>query len=124
MAIMNREYLFAVTEKNEPRVLTGTEAVGMYLIELITKRPGSDPLHPEMGVGIDRYRYGIDNLEDLRKKIEDQIETYLPMYSGADVILVETPDHMVNIEISIGDTIYVYDSASAPIPITLQNMLE
>lgn len=124
MAIMHCEYLFSINERNEPRVLKDTEAIGMYLIELITRNPGSDPLHPEMGVGIEKYRYGLENLEDLRSNIEDQINTYLPMYAGADVSLIETPDHTINIEIAIDDVIYVYDSNSAPIPITLNTMLE
>lgn len=124
MAINNREYLFSINERNEPTVLSGNRAIGMYLIELITMNPGSDPLHPNMGVGIEKYRYGVDNLEELRTVVEKQINTYLPIYAGADVTLVETPDHLINIEISIDNTTYIYDSESAPIPITLQNIME
>ena len=122
MAVKHREYLFSVNNFNEPDKVEGKAAVGLLLTRLIMLDPGSDPLHPDMGVGISRYRYGLDNLSELTKIIEGQIETFLPDFQNVDVTLIRTPDHTCNIEITIDDTVYVYDSKTAPIPITLSEI--
>lgn len=122
MAIKQREYLFSVNEFNEPAVLTGKSAIGLMLVRLIMMDPGSNPLHPTMGVGIRKYRYGINNTEELRKKVQEQIETFLPCYQNATVAIIVTPDKVCNIEIAINDIVYVYDSSIAPIPITLSDI--
>ena len=122
MAIKQREYLFSVNEFNEPAVLTGKSAIGLMLVRLIMLDPGSNPLHPTMGVGIRKYRYGINNTEELRKKVQEQIETFLPCYQNATVAIIVTPDKVCNIEIAINDIVYVYDSSIAPIPITLSDI--
>ena len=122
MAIKQREYLFSVNEFNEPAVWTGKSAIGLMLVRLIMMDPGSNPLHPTMGVGIRKYRYGINNTEELRKKVQEQIETFLPCYQNATVAIIVTPDKVCNIEIAINDIVYVYDSSIAPIPITLSDI--
>lgn len=122
MAIMQREYLLTTNKFKEPSVVTGSNAIGLLLMRLIMMEPGTDPLHPEMGVGIGNYRYTMDKEEDLRSRIESQISTYLPYFSDAIVSLVYCPDHTVNIEISMNDVTYVYDSSEAPTPITLEDV--
>lgn len=122
MAIKNREYLFTVNDFNEPETVEGKPAIALLLVRLIMMDKGTDPLHPGMGVGIRRYRYSISNLEELRKEVQYQIETYLPCYQNADVAIIRTKDKVCNIEITIGDTTYVYDSKTAPIPITLSDI--
>lgn len=72
--------------------------------------PGTDPLHPDMGVGIRRYRYAMDIEETLAKKIDDQIHTYLPYFEDAEITLTFTPQHTLNVEISMDDIVYVYES--------------
>lgn len=124
MAIREKEYLFSANKFQQPIVYSGPRAIGLLLIRLILLDPGSDPLHPEMGVGIRRFRYGMDNLNTLTQRIKEQIDTYLPCYPASDVTLVQTPDHFVNIEITINDVVYVYNSQEAPIPITLENIME
>ena len=122
MAVKQREYLFSVNKFNEPEKVEGKNAIALVLVRLIMLDPGSDPLHPTMGVGIRKYRYGLDNLDELRKTIEYQIETFLPDFQNAEVTLIRTPDHVCNIEITIDDVTYVYDSNTAPIPITLTDI--
>lgn len=122
MAVKQREYLFSVNEFNEPSKVENKSAVALLLVRLIMMDPGSDPLHPDMGVGIRKYRYGLDNLDELQKRVEDQIQTYLPNFQNADVTLIRTPDKVCNIEITIDDTTYVYDSSTAPIPISLEQL--
>lgn len=122
MAVRQREYLLTTNRFREPEVATGTEAIGILLTRLIMMEPGTDPLHPDMGVGISRYRYGMDNKEELRKRVETQIDTYLPYFADTYVTLIYCPDHTVNIEITINNVTYVYESASSPIPITLSDI--
>ena len=124
MAVKHREYLFSVNEFNEPKKVENKSAIALLLVRLIMMDPGSDPLHPDMGVGIRNYRYSADNLEDLRSRVQTQIETYLPEFQNANVAIIRTPDKVCNIEISIDDITYVYDSSTAPIPITLDDVKE
>lgn len=122
MSIKNREYSFGVDKFNKPIVLKDTKAIGTRLMELIMMEPGDDPLHPDMGVGLRTFRYGVDNLEDLRSRVEKQIETYLPFYQNADVAIIRTPDKICNIEISLGNMKFVYDSKNTSKPITLDDL--
>lgn len=124
MSVKQREYLFSVNEFNEPKKVENKSAIALLLVRLIMMDPGSDPLHPDMGVGIRNYRYSADNLEDLRSRVQTQIETYLPEFQNANVTIIRTPDKVCNIEISIDDITYVYDSSTAPIPITLDDVKE
>ena len=122
MSIKNREYTFSVDSFNKPIVVTGNDAIGTKLMQLIMMEPGDDPLHPDMGVGIKTYRYSVNTLNDLKRRVEDQITTYLPMYQSVNVAILRTPDKVVNIEINLGDITYVYDSASMSKPITLDDI--
>jgi len=122
MAVRQREYLLSVNIYNEPAKADQQSAIALLLIRLILLEPGSDPLHPLMGVGIRKYRYALNQLEELQKRIEDQIATYLPEYQNATVALIRTPDKLCNIEITIDDVTYVYDSSIAPIPISLEDV--
>lgn len=116
------EYLFSVNEFKEPAKVTKKEAIALLLIRLIMMEPGTNPLHPSMGVGIKRYRYGLNNLEELRLNVEKQIETFLPDFQNATVNIAVTPEKVCNIEITIDDILYVYDSSTAPIPIYLSDI--
>ena len=124
MGIKNKEYSFSVNSFKKPATVYGQNAIGVRLMELMTMEPGDDPLHPDMGVGIKSFRYGVDNLDELEQRISDQIDTYLPFYQDVEVGIVVTPDKVCNIEIKIGDTVFVYDSATAVKPIKLDDIME
>ena len=64
----------------------------------------------------------IDNLDEFKKAIEYQIKTFLPCFQNASVALIVTPDKVCNIEITINDIVYVYDSTKAPVPIKLADI--
>ena len=123
MAVRQREYLLTTNKFKEPSQLNGTDAIGMLLLRLIMMETGTDPLHPDMGVGIARYRYTMDTAETLRKRIENQVNTYLPYFSDTTVTLIYCPDHTVNVEITINNVTYVYDSATSPKPIVLDDIV-
>ena len=124
MAVKRKEYLFSTNKYNEPVEVTGKSAIALLLVRLILLEPGSDPLHPDMGVGIKEYRYSLTQLQDLKKKIEEQIELFLPDFQSASVSIVASNSKVCNIEISIDDTIYVYDSTTAPRPIRLTDIAD
>lgn len=121
MAVKEKEYLFSIDSFKEPKVVTGKTAIGLLLVRLILLDPGSDPLHPEMGVGIKNYRYAFGKLDELKDRVQAQISTYLPSFSEAKVDITIQDDHTCNIEITINDTMYVYNSNEAPVPITIDS---
>lgn len=120
--IKEHEYCMSVDNFKTPVVYKNQQAIAILLTRLILLEPGSDPLHPDMGVGITQYRYGINNLGELKRNVKDQITTYLPCFSSPIVDIKITPDRLCNIEIKIDDTVYVYDSSEAPVPITLDSV--
>lgn len=120
--VKQREYLVSVNEFKEPKKLEGQSARGLLILRLILMDPGTDQLHPTMGVGIRKYRYGVKNMDELRKSIDYQIRTFLPDFQTVDVTLIQTPDKLLNIEITADDVVYVYDSKTAPIPIKLDDI--
>lgn len=72
---------------NRPLILKGDNAITMLIIRLIMLEPGTFQTHPDMGVGIvSRYRHSVDiDLSELKRRIGNQIETYLPMFTNVQV---------------------------------------
>lgn len=122
MAIKEREYMISINAFERPEVKKNQQAICMLLLRLLLLEPGSDPLHPDMGVGIAKYRYGMNEIDSLRTKISEQISTYLPCFPASNVRIELTEDHLLNVYITINDTIYVYDSKETGIPITLTDV--
>lgn len=108
---MALEHLLTTDEFNKPKVVDGKDAIAKKLLTLLTMNPGTDMLHPEMGVGIvNRYRYADkDDLSDLQKEIDDQIAVYLPIYSAVSVS-VSYQEGLIKTSISIDDTLYTFSS--------------
>ena len=119
--IKEHEYCMSVDNFKRPLVYKHEQAIAILLTRLILLEPGSDPLHPDMGVGIKNYRYILGRVEELESKVKDQVSTYLQCFSSPKVEIKITEDKMCNIEITIDDVLYVYDSSEAPIPITLES---
>ena len=110
--VKQREYLLSVDEFSNPQIVEGKSAIALLLSRLILLEPGSDPLHPDMGVGIKKYRFDSnkDVLTEIKDNITKQLETYLPTYQGTEVQIGLTEDKKLNINITVGDTTYVYSS--------------
>lgn len=119
--IKEREYLCSIDNFKKPVVRNKKTAIGLLLLRIILLEPGSDPLHPDMGVGIRRYRYTMCTLDQLKARVKEQIETYLPCFKSSSVEITITRDKRCNIEITVDDTIYIYDSNEAPVPIVLDD---
>jgi hypothetical protein len=60
-------------------------------------------------------------LDELRRRVEDQIHTYLPCFPAGSVEINITPTKLCNILITIDDVLYTYDSAEAPVPISIDS---
>ena len=122
--IQNREYVFSTDNFNRPTTVEKEPAIGLRLLELIMMDPGSNPLHPNMGVGIRNYRYGINTLTDLENRISEQIRTYLPMYELENVSLLRTPDKILNVEIKVEGNTYRFNSADTDNPISISDIMD
>lgn len=122
MAVKRREYMLSIDNLSKPKVVEGQEAVANLLIRLLLLNPGSNPLHPDMGVGLESYRFCIGKIQELEERIKEQMEMFLTEFSYADVKVVEiTEEKICNIEITIGDVVYVYDSTTMPIQLSLDS---
>lgn len=110
--IKQREYLLSVDDFNNPQIVEGKSAVALLLSRLILLEPGSDPLHPEMGVGIKNYRFNSNKnaLSEIRDAVQKQVETYLPSFQNSVIEVSLKEDKVLNIHITVGDTTYVYSS--------------
>lgn len=125
MAVTNLEYLLSFNKYNTPKTVTGKAATALLIARLILLEPGSDPLHPEMGVGIRRFRHGNKEtvLEELQKEVERQIVQYLPEYQYVFVDFVVTDDHILNFQISIDDEMFIYESGNTDTPIFMDDLI-
>lgn len=120
-----KEYLLSTTAFKEPAIVTGKKAVATMISRIIMMEPGTNPLHPTMGVGLaSKYRFlSSPTIEtSLKNDIARQIEQFLPNYQLANVELVYNEDKTVDINIQVDDTVYIYDSSES-VPITLSSIL-
>ena len=118
-----REYLLDIDSFDRPKIIGDQEALATLITRLLLLEPGTNPLFPEMGVGlVSRYRFlypGDDS--QLKQDIKDQINQYLPEAEMQEVDLIYNDDKTVNIEIGIDDMRFIYDS-SLLVPITLSDI--
>ena len=108
-----QEHLLTTDEFNNPKVLTGKDAISQLLIHLILLEPGTYASRPTMGVGlISRYRYNSEeSLEQLKQDIQDQVTTYLPEFGAVNVELKMDAEKRLVINIEISGTIYQYETS-------------
>ena len=118
-----REYLLDTDNFDEPKVLTDKAAIAALLTRLILLEPGTNPLFPTMGVGlVSKYRYLFKDQEGaLKEDIKNQINQFLPEANCTNVGLIYNDDKTIDIEITVDDTTFLYQS-SKMIPITLQSI--
>ena len=121
------EHLLTTSEYLEPKSIKGADAYGTLLFRLLILQPGENPLHPRMGVGLGpKYRFiSEDDLEMLRSRIQNQIETYLPgEFLTLDVNLsLKENSKYLQIIIIADETKFVYDTESSSTPIELSDLV-
>lgn len=112
-----KEPLITLNKFQRPVELQGQDAEIMLIIRLILLEPGTIQTHPEMGVGlISLYRYTVDvDLDKLRSRIQNQISTYLPMFTTVEV----------RVDLNVNEhTLYIYidsDQLNALVPFDTEN---
>lgn len=111
MPVLSKEYVASITKFNKPEVKTDQDAIALLLLRLLILEPGSDPLHPDMGVGIRKYRYTMGSLEELETRITEQIRTFLPCFPNASVSVYITDGKVLKADILVNGIVYTYDSS-------------
>ena len=123
-----KEYLLTTNNYLEPDVQEGSDAYAILLTRLLLLEPGTNPLHPDMGVGLGpKYRYlSEDDLPVLQTRIQEQVNTYLPSdfisITQAYLQLKEN-SKFLQIVIVADDTKYVFDTENSSAPIELQDLI-
>lgn len=124
------DYLMSVDMFNNPAVINGERAQALKIVRLILMNPGSDPLHPNMGVGLKRYRYALNaggnkeknGLNDLAEKTKEQIDQYLPhLRASSSVNFTITVEHILSIEITVNNTMFIYSPDDSIYPDDISN---
>lgn len=107
MASIFKEYHLSSDNFDEPKITTGKKAIGVLLVRLLLLEPGTNPVRPEMGVGLaSRYRYiSEDNLAILQKDIKTQIRTYLYPFPNLNV-QIQLKNHQLILTIIIDNSTY------------------
>lgn len=121
------EYLLSTDDFSQPKVLENQNAIGTLLLRLFLLQPGTNPLHPEMGIGlVPKYRFITNNdLNDLTTLIKNQIQTYLPIEytTTSEVYLEIKPSKYLLITIIINDVKYVFDTEQSTTPVQLSEII-
>lgn len=121
------EHLLTTDEYLEPKTIKGADAYGTLLFRLLVLQPGENPLHPRMGVGLGpKYRFmSEDDIEPLRTRIQEQIETYLPgEFLGCTVVLnLKENTKYLQIIIIADETKFVYDTENSSTPIEINDLV-
>lgn len=116
------EYLLTTDSFKKPTVLKDNDARGKLLLNLLLLTPGKNPLFPEMGCGLLRYRHIMENqLGDIKKLVEKQILEYLPECLADSVSLSVKNRKYLSIQITCQDTAYVYNSEDSQFPIEVDD---
>ena len=115
MAIIE-EASMSVDNFNNPEIFKNAEGLMLLLSRLVLLEPGTFQSHPDMGVGLlTNYRFKVDSdgnlASDLRSRIRNQIDTYLPILTGVDV-QVRIYDHTFYVTIQINGLAFgiIYDA--------------
>lgn len=109
------EGLFTTDKYNKPMLLHDKDAIAILLLRLLVMTPGTNPLHPEMGVDIwGRYEYcNEDELDELNEEIESQILAYLPNFSSCKVTAELDSERQMKVSIYIDGSLFQYSTAGA-----------
>ena len=87
MAVKAKEYFLSIDNLSKPKVVTGQEAIAYLLIRLLLLNPGSDPLHPEMGVGLEDFRFCIGRIEELENQLKVVLTLVKNLFSKENNVL-------------------------------------
>lgn len=121
-----KEYLLSTDNFTNPKVVKDTEAAGILLIRILIMVPGTNPLHPSMGVGLGTvYRYIMeDDLPSLETRISDQITTYLPPeFASVKVKLSVGNDKCLRVSMAVDNTEFIFNTETTENPVQVSESL-
>lgn len=122
-----KEYLLTTDEFDNPKVVTGSYAIGLLILRLLLSEPGHNPLHPDMGVGLGpKYRYILESqMGELQDRISDQVHTYLPseFMTVSDISMTINEDKYLCIRIVVNNEAYIYDTQESNTPVQLSDLM-
>ena len=112
MSSILKEYVIGTDDFKQPEEYIGKKAVGLLIERLLLLEPGTDPLRPEMGVGlVSKYRYMFpDKLNELKNNVADQLERFLFPYQTVNIKFI-VDDHELTLDITVDDNTYKYVTA-------------
>lgn len=112
MSSILKEYVIGTDDFKQPEEYVGKKAVGLLIERLLLLEPGTDPLRPEMGVGlVSKYRYMFpDKLNELKNNVADQLERFLFPYQTVNIKFI-VDDHELTLDITVDDNTYKYVTA-------------
>lgn len=116
------EYLLSTDKFKKPEVLTGNDARGKLILELLLLTPGHNQLFPKIGCNLIYYRHMTKSqIPELKSIIEDQISTYLPECQADSVELSVNNSNYLVIKIICQSIAFVYDSEISPTPVYIDD---
>lgn len=104
------EYNLSTDHFKQPEVIKNREAVGLLIARLILLEPGTNPNRPDMGVGlVSHFREMFPNdLPSLKRRLYNQLSTYLPQYANAEIELTAAPNDQLEFKITIDENVFKY----------------
>ena len=118
-----KEYILEFDLFKKPLIKDGARADALKVIRLILLNPGSDPLHPDMGVGLKNYRFGDKSvINELKKRTMDQISKYLPDLAATDVDFIMTTDKVLAIDVMTPSEIFEFNYELSPSMVELEDI--
>ena len=102
------EYTLEIDSFDTPNEVTGIKGSANLILNLIFLNPGTYPTAPEMGVGLQAYRFDMIDDEMVRRletKIKDQIQVYLPELASVDIKLTKPKDDTLLLAIAIDNEV-------------------
>lgn len=117
------EYLLTTDSFKKPTVLKDNDARGKLLLNLLLLTPGKNPLFPEMGCGLLRYRHIMEGqIGEVQNLITKQVETYLPECLADTISLSVKNRKYLSVQITCKDDVaFVYNSEDSEFPIEVDD---
>lgn len=112
---MRTEATLSTDNFYKPKVLKEYDAVYALLTRIIMIEPGSIPGNLEMGVGlVKNFRFSSsEDIGEIKQKITDQINKYLPEYQSVNVnVYIDTVQKLLCIEIELDGILYTFNTES------------
>lgn len=113
LILSNKDCSLSINKLNLPKVYENLDALEFQIRKLLLMEKGTYESVPNMGVGIRNYRYNdIDNVNELRDEIQNQITTYLPYFQLVEVTVKNINNKTVTFNIVLDDNLLQFRSNS------------